>query len=214
MFTTTQQEKKKPLMARNYNQQDQGTKYQKPLDPIMLQYPSNNQIKVPSVRLIDDNGENLGVIDIRQAQYKANQSGLDLVLISPGAKPPVAKILDYSKFIFEQKKNKKEAEKNSRASMVITKEVQLRPVTEQHDVDIKVSHAKQWLSENHKVKIVIKFRGRELSFSQIGFDLITNFINNVGLCKIEKNPEMNGNSIIALLAPEKVKPTTLVKTEV
>ena len=126
--------------------------------------------------------------------------------MSPEANPPVAKIIEYSRFIYDQKKAKKEAAKKSRESQIIIKEIQLRPVTDQHDIATKLNHAKEWLEDQHnKIKIVIKFRGRELSFASRGFEIMSKFITELGPCKVEREPSMNGNQIIAMIAPNKGK---------
>ena len=168
------------------------------------QYPENDRIFAQSVRLLDEDGQNLGVKSKREAMEIAAVRSLDLVLISPTAQPPVAKICDYNKFIYEQKQNKKEQDKKLRENATVTKEIQLRPVIGQHDLDVKLSHAKEWLEDNCKIKIVVKFRGREMAHRDIGFTLIKGFLEKLENCKIEKQPEMNNNTIIAMVAPSPV----------
>ena len=185
---------------------NQGQRNRKPIDPLLEQFPANHAIRSQEVRLIDHSGQNQGVLDTKQAIWRAKEHGLDLVVVSPEANPPVAKIIEYSRFIYDQKKAKKEAAKKSRESQIIIKEIQLRPVTDQHDISTKLNHAKEWLEDQHnKIKIVIKFRGRELSFASRGFEIMSKFITELGPCKVEREPSMNGNQIIAMIAPNKGK---------
>lgn len=147
-------------------------------------------------------GTNRGVINTRDALLEAKRVGLDLVAINPQATPMVVKILDLGKYLFEQKKEAKERARKSRENEVIIKEVQLRPVTDDHDVEIKARNAKGFLEQGHKVKVVIKFRGREMSFAKLGFEVLEQFLTQVGLAKMEQEPFMRGNAITAVLAPE------------
>lgn len=174
-----------------------------PIDPIKDQYLANEKIRSISVRVIDHTGKNLDVMDTNKAIKIAKDVGFDLVLISPNVQPPVAKICDYNKFIYEQKQSKKEQDKKLRSSVIVTKEIQLRPVIGNHDLDIKANHAKEWLEDNCKIKIVVKFKGREMMHNSKGFEVINSFIEKLGNCKIEKNPEMTSNMIIAIIAPLK-----------
>ena len=172
-----------------------------PNDPIKDLYAANEKIRSSTVRLIDSEGQNLGIKDTRDAIRTAEANGLDLVLVSPTAQPPVARICDYSKFIYEQKQNKKEQDRKLRESAIVTKEIQLRPTIGSHDIDVKLNHAKAWLEDNCKIKIVLKFRGRELSHKDRGFAVVNQFLSKLESCKIEKQPEMNSNTIIAMIAP-------------
>jgi translation initiation factor IF-3 len=189
-----------------YINRNQARGNRKPVDPLLEQFPANQAIRTSTVRLIDQAGANQGVIETKQALWRARDQGLDLVLISPEADPPVAKILEYTRFLYEQKKSKKEAAKRSRESQIIIKEIQLRPVTDQHDIATKLNHAKHWLEDQqNKIKIVIKFRGREMSFAQRGFEVMSKFISELGPCKVEREPSMSGNQITAMIAPTKSK---------
>ena len=161
----------------------------------------NHAIKAPQVRLIQGNGENVGVINTRDALDQAFKDGLDLVVINADSKPMVVKILDYKKYLYEQKVAAKERARKSRESEVITKEVQLRPVTDSHDIEIKARNARGFLDDNCKVKVVIKFRGREMAFRDLGFEVLNKFLAQVGDHKLERDPTMNGNTILAILMP-------------
>jgi translation initiation factor IF-3 len=137
----------------------------------------------------------------RQALWNARDRGLDLIEITADAKPPVVRITDLNKWVYNLKRAKKEQEKKARESATVVKEIQLRPVTDKHDIAVKQEHAKEFLADDAKVKVVIKFRGRELNFSQKGFEVMEAFISGLGPCKIEKAPEMNGRMLMAVIAP-------------
>jgi translation initiation factor IF-3 len=182
----------------NYQQTN---KLKKPEDPLLLQYPANNLINANELRVVDTQGVNLGILSFRDALYKARQEDLDLVVVNIEAKPPIAKILDYNKFIYDLRIAKKTQAKKNRANTVVLKEIQLSPRIVNHDLEIKINHAKKFLEDNNKVKVVIKFKGREMSFSQKGFEVINKFIQDLGQYKLEKAPELNGRSIVAMILP-------------
>lgn len=165
------------------------------------EYLANNWIRSPKVRLINEHGENVGVVDTRQALDQAKTLGLDLITVAREADPPVCKIYELSKHIYEQKKVKKELDKKNRENQIIVKEIQLRPNIDEHDLRIKLKHANEFLDENHKVRVVMKFRGREITFAKKGFELVQRFIEGLGERKIEKEPNLAGNTILAILAP-------------
>lgn len=179
--------------------------YRQNAKPQVIKQRINYQIQSPTVRVINTDGTNYGVMNIKDAISAAESQGLDLVELPGTADPPVAKIVDYNKFLYEQKLAKKEQERRIRENMIITKEIQLRPVTNQHDIAVKLGHAREFLQHDHKVKIVVKFRGRESNFSQKGFEVINQFIEGLQPCKVEKSPSMAGNTIIAMIGPENQK---------
>jgi translation initiation factor IF-3 len=188
------------------NQSRNNPRNRRPVDPLLEQFPANNAIRSPQVRLIGADGSNLGVVDTRTALWQARNSELDLVCISADAQPPVAKILDYGRFLYDHKRAAKLAARKSRESQIIIKEIQLRPVTDQHDIATKLGHAREWLEDQHtKIKVVIKFRGREMSFRERGFVVMRSFIDGLAGCKIEREPSMSGNQITAMLAPGKLR---------
>jgi translation initiation factor IF-3 len=168
---------------------------------------ANEQIKVPEVRLISQDGTNLGVINTREAQKKAYQDGLDLVAINTNANPIVVKIVDLGKYIYELKKDQKEKARKSREKEVVTKEIQLRPVTDLHDIEIKAKSARGFLTDGNKVRVVIKFRGRETSHTTLGFEVVNNFLASVGEYSVEKEPSLFGKSITTVIAPFVAAPT-------
>lgn len=173
----------------------------RPEDPIRDGIVSNERIRHPEVRVIDEEGNQLGIMSSRQALWNARDRGLDLIEITADAKPPVVRITDLNKWVYNLKRAKKEQEKKARESATIVKEIQLRPVTDKHDIAVKQEHAKEFLADDAKVKVVIKFRGRELNFSHKGFEVMEAFISGLGPCKIEKAPEMNGRMLMAVIAP-------------
>ncbi len=165
----------------------------------------NNQIKVPEVRLIDENGEQVGVMNTREALDRAGSVGLDLVEISPKASPPVCKIMDFGKFMFEQAKKQQAAKKNQKK--VQLKEVKFRPNTEEADFQVKLRNLRKFISQGNKVKVTIQFRGRELAHRDIGSDMLDRLENELqDEVIVEQRPEkMEGRFMIMLLAPKSGK---------
>jgi translation initiation factor IF-3 len=160
----------------------------------------NERIRVPQVRLIDQNGEQVGIVDTKQALQMARDANLDLMEISPNAQPPVCKICDYGKFKYEKKKKEHQARKNQ--VIVKVKEVQLRPNTDQHDLDYKIKNSHEFLTEGDKVKFTILFRGREIAHTKPGFELVNEVVDRlkeVGV--IESPPKLEGKKLIMVMAP-------------
>ncbi|UPY35542.1 translation initiation factor IF-3 [Sediminicoccus sp. KRV36] len=161
----------------------------------------NEEIRVPQVRLIDENGEMLGVLSIRDALYKAFQAGLDLLEISPNAVPPVCKITDYGKFKYEQQKKANEARKKQK--VVEIKEIKVRPNIDDHDYDVKMRQAKGFLGEGDKVKVTLRFRGREMAHQELGVKLLERIRTElVELVKVEQMPRLENRQMIMVLAPK------------
>jgi len=162
----------------------------------------NREIKESEVRLIAADGEQLGIVSLNDAIAKAAEADLDLVEISPTAKPPVCKVLDYGKYRFEQKKKKKEAEKRSRETRSETKEIWLRPNIDTHDVETKLRHAKDFLAKGDKVRFTVKFRGRELSHKEKGAELLGNVLEKLDdLCTVDQSIKQNGRQMFMVVAP-------------
>ncbi len=161
----------------------------------------NEEIRVPQVRLIDENGEMLGVLSIRDALYKAFQAGLDLLEISPNAVPPVCKITDYGKFKYEQQKKANEARKKQK--VVEIKEIKVRPNIDDHDYDVKMRQAKGFIGEGDKVKVTLRFRGREMAHQELGVKLLERIRTEmVELVKVEQMPRLENRQMIMVLAPK------------
>lgn len=162
---------------------------------------ANERIRAPQVRLIMPDGTNRGVISTRDALQEARKVGLDLVAINPQASPMVVKIVDLNKYLYEEKRAAKERARKSRESEIIMKEVQLRPVTDSHDIQVKARNTRGWLDAGHKVKVVIKFRGREMNYRELGMSVLNQFLQNVGEHKCEREPQNQGNQLWVMLLP-------------
>jgi len=160
-------------------------------------------IRVPQVRLVGDNIE-VGVYSTQEAQKMAQEQGLDLVEISPNADPPVCKIIDYNKFLYEKKRKEKEMKAKSKASEV--KEIRFTPNTDDHDFDFKAKHAEKFLKEGNKVKAYVQFKGRAIQFKERGELLLLKFaerLNDSGV--LEGMPKMEGKRMLAIWAPKSQK---------
>ncbi|MCX7842710.1 MAG: translation initiation factor IF-3 [Clostridia bacterium] len=160
----------------------------------------NEEIRDKEVRLIDSDGTMLGIMSAKEAQKLANSKNLDLVKIAPQAAPPVCKIMDYGKYMFELAKKEKEARKNQK--IISIKEVRLSPTIEDHDFGFKVKNAYKFLKDGDKVKVSIKFRGREMNYTSLGEEVLTKFaesVKDVGL--VEKKPKLEGKNMIMILNP-------------
>ena len=161
----------------------------------------NEEIRDREVRLIDENGEQLGVMITRKALELAEEKGLDLVKISPNAKPPVCKLMDYDKHRYEQAKRERELRKNQR--VVELKEVQLSATIEENDVLTKAKMARRFLEDGDKVKVSIRFRGRQITHSDIGMRVMQDFAERVkDVSSVERKPLLDGRHMIMILAPE------------
>ena len=162
----------------------------------------NERIRAREVRVIDDNGTQLGIMPPFQALKIAKEQSLDLVEISPTAAPPVCKIMDYGKYIYQMNKRAHEAKKNQRN--IILKEVKFRPNTDEHDYEFKKNNIIRFLKEGDKVKAIVSFRGREISHSDIGRKMLERLIEDVSEAgMVEYRPRMEGFSLLAVFAPKK-----------
>jgi translation initiation factor IF-3 len=162
----------------------------------------NQHIRVPEVRLIDENGEMIGVVTVDEGIRRARAVGLDLVEISPTAKPPVCKILDYGKYKYEQQKKAHEAKKKQK--IVHIKEVKLRPNIDTHDLEIKLKQVVKFLDAGDKVKITLRFRGREMAHQEIGMRLLDKVKEQLAdKIRIEHQPSFEGRQVIMVVAPAK-----------
>ena len=160
----------------------------------------NDEIRVPQVRLIDEEGEMQGVMSTRDAMQRAFSTGLDLVEISPNAEPPVVKILDYGKFKYEQQKKKNEAKKKQK--VVEIKEVKVRPNIDENDYQVKMRAMKSFLDEGDKVKVTLRFRGREMAHQDIGIRVLERIRTELELAtKVEQMPRMENRQMIMVLSP-------------
>lgn len=161
----------------------------------------NEGIREKEIRLVSD--EESKIVKTRDALELARESDLDLVMISPTANPPVCKIMDYSKFLYEQSKKQKEAKKNQK--VVDIKEVRLSATIEEHDIEIKANNAKKFLNNGDKVKVSIRFKGRQNNYTQLGtkvFDAFLTKLDDLGV--IEKRPQVEGKNMFMVLSPKKL----------
>jgi translation initiation factor IF-3 len=161
----------------------------------------NHRIRVPEVRVIDAEGNQLGILETRRALQMAQEQGLDLVEVAPQAQPPVCKILDYGKFKYDESKKQKEAKKKSHT--VDIKGIRMRYGTEAHDLDYRVKDARRFLEEGNKVQVTLIFRGREMSHPEIGraqLERLTSAVSDVAV--VERPPIMEGKRMTLLLAPK------------
>ncbi len=162
----------------------------------------NEQIRDREVRVIDEEGNQLGLMSARDAQKIAREKNLDLVKIAPKAKPPVCKIIDYGKFRYEQAKKDKEAKKKQ--TIVSLKEVRLSPNIEQHDINTKQKNARKFLGKGDKLKVSVRFRGREMAHTSIGRTILLQFAEDLeDIADIEKRPKMEGRSMVMFMTPKK-----------
>ena len=155
---------------------------------------------MPSVRLVDENGEMLGVLSVQDALEKARQSGLDLVEVSPNSAPPVCKILDYGKFKYEAQKRANQARKKQKTFDV--KEIKMRPGIEQHDYEVKMRAIAKFLEAGDKVKVTMRFRGREMAHQEIGMGVLMRVRTDLEkMAKVEQVPKLEGRQMTMVVAP-------------
>lgn len=160
----------------------------------------NERIRANEIRLIDADGENVGVVTPARAMVMAEDAGLDLVEISPNANPPVCKIMDFGKFKYEQQKRESEARKKQKTIEV--KEVKFRPNTDTHDYDVKMRNVFKFLENGDKVKVTLRFRGREMAHQELGRDLLLRVAEDTKECgKVENMPKMEGRQMIMMIGP-------------
>src|SRR4028119_328254 len=172
----------------------------RPVAPPMNGPRFNEFISVPKVRVIDENGENLGVMFTREAMEQAAEVGLDLVEVSPNADPPVCKFLDVGKFKYETQKKANLARKSQKTQEI--KEIKMRPNIDDHDYDTKMKKVHEFIDEGDKVKVTLRFRGRELAHGQLGMQLLHRVQSDVSAsAKVEQHPRMEGRQMLMVLAP-------------
>ncbi|MEN9499329.1 MAG: hypothetical protein RIS83_1148 [Pseudomonadota bacterium] len=161
----------------------------------------NDEIRVPQVRLIDDRGEMIGLMSAREALIRAYDVGLDLVEISPNAVPPVCKILDYGKYKYEQQKKANEARKKQK--VVEIKEIKVRPNIDDHDYEVKMKQMKNFIGEGDKVKVTLRFRGREMAHQELGVKVLERIRNDlIDLIKVEQMPRLENRQMIMVVSPK------------
>ncbi|MCC6957343.1 MAG: translation initiation factor IF-3 [Anaerolineales bacterium] len=167
-----------------------------------VNYRVNESIRVPQVRLIGPENENFGVVSIDEAQRIARDAELDLVEVAPTADPPVCRVMDFGKFIYERAKKEREAKKAQ--TKIEVKEIRLRPKTNEHHRDLKVRDARRWLQDGMKVKVRIRFRGREISYPEIALNDLKEVAEDLSdIAIIEQAPALEGRTMLMVLAPGK-----------
>jgi len=161
----------------------------------------NEEIQEKEVRLISEEGEQLGVMSSEEALKIAEEREMDLVLISPQAKPPVCRVMDYGKFRFEQTKKEKEARKNQR--VIEIKEIRMSPGIGENDFNTKLKNGQKFLQDGDRLKVTVRFRGREMAHTQIGEELLTNFAEQCKeIASMDKNPKLEGRTMSMFLSPK------------
>ena len=166
---------------------------------IKQELPTNGRIRAKEVQLINQNGEKLGIMSLRDALNKAEESKLDLVLVAPNVNPPVCKIMNYGKYKFEQAKKEKEAKKKQKIQE--TKELRITPNIEEHDFGFKAKNAKKFIEDGNKVKITVRFRGRELNNIKMGENVLNDFAKELeDVAVVEKAPKLEGKNMFIILA--------------
>jgi len=160
----------------------------------------NEQIRARSVMVIDNDGQQLGVLPIAEAREQAAAADLDLVEVSPNSEPPVCKIMDFGKFLYRQNKKAHDAKKKQKVIKI--KEVKTTPNTEEHDYQFKLAHAKRFLEHGDKVKVTVFFRGRQIAHAELGQKIIDRFVEDLsGFAVVEQEPERMGKTLSLVLAP-------------
>lgn len=166
----------------------------------------NEQIKIPQVLVIGPNGEQTGVKSIKDALTLANYASLDLVLIGPNGNPPVCKLMDYKKYKYEKNKREKDALKKQRASMQEVKEFRLSPSIDVGDFETKIKQVTKYLEKGDKIKVTIRFKGRQMAHTELGSDVLVRFAERLSdISEIESQPKLDGRNMIMLLMPKKTK---------
>ena len=167
-------------------------------------YRTNERITALNLRVLDANGKQIGVLNLFEALKQARDQGLDLVEIAPTAKPPVAKIIDYKKFLYQQEKKKKEEKKKTKVSE--TKEIRLGPFMDDHDLAVMIRRSRECLQDNDKVRLVVRFLGRQIAHPEFGQQTMRKVIHALSdLGKIEKDPHFEGKQLISIVTPDRKK---------
>jgi translation initiation factor IF-3 len=164
----------------------------------------NEQIRISPIRLIDDKGEQVGIVALEEARQRAEEKSLDLVEVAPDARPPVVRMMDYGKFKYEEARAARDARKKQHTIQV--KEVKFRPGIEEHDYDFKMRHARRFLEEGNKVKLTMMFRGRQVTHPELGMKVLERVTADLqDIAKVEAFPSFEGRQMSMVLAPQKSK---------
>lgn len=172
------------------------------MNVISKQHLINEDIREKEIRVVDSDGSALGIMSSKSALEIAESKQLDLVMIAPQAKPPVCKVMDYGKYLYELQKKEKEAKKKQK--VISIKEVRLSPKIEDHDLNVKAKNAEKFLRDGDKVKVTVRFRGREADYTHFGEELLKEFVSKLQeVCLIEKEPKLEGKNMTMVLTPKK-----------
>ncbi|NPA93921.1 MAG: translation initiation factor IF-3 [Thermodesulfobacteria bacterium] len=164
----------------------------------------NRGIRASQVRLVDENGQQVGIVSLEEALARANDVGLDLVEVAPNAKPPVCRLMDYGKYRYEQSKKAQEAKK--RQTVIQVKEVKMRPRTDVHDMNVKKKKIVKFLNQGNKVKVTVQFRGREIVHPELGAEMLKKIAEEMSdISVVEHMPNMEGRTLTMVLAPKKAR---------
>jgi len=178
----------------------------------VIHFRTNERIFANSLRVLDSEGKQIGVLSKFDALAKAREEGLDLVEIAPAAVPPVAKIIDYNKFLYQMAKKKAEEKKKAKVSE--TKEIRLGPFMEDHDLEVMRRRAEGFLEDGDKVRLVVKFKGRQITHPEFGFQIVKKFAQRLAsVAKIEREPRLEGKQLIAILSPGRMEVQNNAKEE-
>ena len=163
----------------------------------------NGGIRADKVRLVDDANNQVGVVPRDEALSRAQETGMDLVEVSPNSDPPVCRIMDYGKWLYQQKRRVRDAHKKTQHPVATLKEIRLRPETEQHDLEIKVKHAREFLEKGHRVQFSVFFRGRQMLHKEQGYDMLSHVMETLQeIAKIERPSALTGRRMTLLLVPK------------
>ncbi len=163
----------------------------------------NGGIRADKVRLVDDANNQVGVIPRDEAMSRAQEAGMDLVEVSPNSEPPVCRIMDYGKWLYQQKRRVREAHKKTQHPVATLKEIRLRPETEKHDLEVKVKHAREFLEKGHRVQFSVLFRGRQMLHKEQGYDMLNQVTETLAeIAKIERPSVLTGRRMTLLLVPK------------
>jgi translation initiation factor IF-3 len=163
----------------------------------------NGGIRAARVRLIDESNQQVGIIERNEALSRAREAGLDLVEVAPQSDPPVCRIMDYGKWLYEQKRRQRESRKKHSHHATTLKEIRLRPETDRHDLEIKVNHAREFLQKGHKVQFTMLFRGRQMLHKDHGYEMLTGVTDGLAdIAKVEQIGRMTGRRMILVLVPK------------
>ncbi len=163
----------------------------------------NGQIRAAQIRLVDEGNNQVGVVTKEEAMSRAQEAGLDLVEVAPNSEPPVCRIMDYGKWLYQQKRRVREAHKKTQHPIATLKEIRLRPETDKHDMEIKVGHARAFLEKGHRVQFSVFFRGRQMLHKELGTEMLNEIMATLqDVAKIERPSMMTGRRMTLLLVPK------------